>query len=88
MEVFDLLIVLVIVFAIWILVGTLVLMALDVLVCSLPTEWRAGAILGMALIAVLLLAGCAPYDGPACATCVGAYDLGLSSHRDALGLGQ
>lgn len=35
---------------------------------------------------VVLLASCAPYGGPACTNCVGPYDLGLTSHRAALGL--
>lgn len=40
--------------------------------------------LGKRLLLILLLPACQPFNGPPCSTCLGPYDLGLSSHRAAL----
>lgn len=42
----------------------------------------------VAFFLILALASCGPYSGPACDSCVGPYDVTLTSHQKALGLRQ
>lgn len=53
---------------------------------SLAATAKGLALLCLLLIILIILQGCVSAPMAPCDACIGPYDVGLSSHREALGL--